>query len=281
MFPCPGYDNNLFTDLQKRNSEYEALAKDPRKPFLNWALSANAPGSTFKLLTAAAALQNGNITPATGRNVDSLILEIPGTNGEIYPLYDWNVHGWVDLYSGIAKSSNHFFYQASCGVPPEGIKGLGEDSDESAYILAEYARSFGFGVPTGIDIAGESNGIIPTPAWKLQVHSGSDFNPEDRVWYYADTCFMGIGQGDVTATPLQIARMTAAVANGGTLVTPHIANRIVDAQGNVIREITPETTKVPVDPQHLADIRDRHVPVSQFRRRSRYPRERRRCRHRR
>lgn len=255
LVSVPGYDNNLFTDLQKRNSEYEALAKDPRKPFLNWALSANAPGSTFKLLTAAAALQNGNITPETSRNVNSVVLEIPGTNGEIYPLYDWAVHGGVNLYSGIAKSSNHFFYQASCGVPPEGIKGLGEDSDESAYILAEYARSFGFGVPTGIDIAGESNGIIPTPAWKLQAHSGPAFNPEDRVWYYADTCFMGIGQGDVTATPLQIARMTAAIANGGTLVTPHIANRVLDAQGNVIREITPEAKKVPVDPQYLEDIR--------------------------
>ena len=169
MVSVPGYDNNLFTDLQKRNSEYEALAKDPRKPFLNWALSANAPGSTFKLLTAAAGLQQGNITPSSGRTVNSIILEIPGANGEIYPLFDWAAHGYVNFYSAIAKSSNHFFYQASCGVPHEGLKGLGKDSDESAYILAEYARDFGFGVPTGIDIAGESNGIIPTPAWKLAV----------------------------------------------------------------------------------------------------------------
>lgn len=255
MVSVPGYDNNLFTDLEKRNSEYEALAKDPRKPFLNWALSANAPGSTFKLLTAAAALQQGNITPATSRNVDNVRLEIKGSNGQIYYLYDWAAHGGVNLYTGIAKSSNHFFYQASCGVPDEGKKGLGKDSDESAYILADYARDFGFGMPTGIDIAGEASGIIPTPAWKQQRFSGPDYNPEDRVWYYADTCFMGIGQGDVTATPLQITRMTAAVANGGTLVTPHVANAVVDAQGKVIREIVPETTKVPIDAKHLADIR--------------------------
>ncbi len=254
----PGYDNNLFTEPEKRDAEFATLSKDPRKPFLNWALSASTPGSTFKLLTAAAALQEGNITPQTGRNVTSLVLEIKGVNGQIYPLYDWNVHGYVNLYTAIAKSSNIYFYQASCGVPQENIKGLGNITDDtkSAVLLADYAHDFGFGQSTGIDIAGESNGIIPTPEWKRQAHSGPSFYPEDRLWYFADTCFMGIGQGDVTATPLQIARMTATIANGGTLVTPHIAKAVLDAQGKVVREITPKTSTVPVDPQHLKDIRE-------------------------
>ncbi len=254
----PGYDNNLFSDPAIFDSEYQALAEDPRKPFLNWALSSEAPGSTFKLLTAAAALQEGNIVPSSGRNVNSIVLEIKGENGLIYPLYDWNAHGWVNLYSGIAKSSNHFFYQASCGVPQEGILGLGKTNDveKQALILADYARDFGFGGPTGIDIGGESNGIIPTPLWKREVHSGPNFFPSDQEWYYADTCFMGIGQGDVKATPMQITRMTAAIANGGTLVTPHVGKAILDTSGNVIRTIEEKTSTVPVAPQHLADIRE-------------------------
>lgn len=254
----PGYDNNLFSDTEKFATEYPRLAADPRKPFLNWALSSEAPGSTFKLLTAAAALQEGNITPQTGRNVDSTRLEIKGENGVIYYLLDWNAHGWVDLYSGIAKSSNHFFYQASCGVPHEGKPGLGNtyDVEKQALILADYAKDFGFGGPTGIDIGGESNGIIPTPLWKREVHSGPDFFPSDQEWYYADTCFMGIGQGDVKATPMQIARMTAAIANGGTLVTPHVGKAVLDTTGKVTSQITPSTTKVPVNAQHLADIRE-------------------------
>lgn len=255
LVSLPSYDNNLFSQPGQRIDEYERLLEDPRKPFLNWAISANAPGSTFKLLTAAAGLQEGAITPQTGRNIPSTILEIKGENGEIYPLVDWRAHGYINLYSAIAWSSNIYFYMTACGIPGE-YRSLGKDAEQSAVILADYARSFGFGQPTGIDIDGEAPGIIPTPDWKRRVHSGEQFNPEDREWYYADTCFMGIGQGDVTATPLQIARMTAAIANGGTLVTPHVAQAIVDENGDVVRKIEPEAKRVPIDPQHLAVIRE-------------------------
>jgi penicillin-binding protein 2 len=255
LVSLPSYDNNLFSQPGQRIDEYNELLKDPRKPFLNWALSANAPGSTFKVLTAAAGLQEGSITPQTTRNIPSTILEIKGENGEIYPLVDWRAHGTINLYSAIAWSSNIYFYMTACGIPGE-YRSLGKDAEQSAVILGDYARSFGFGATTGIDIDGEAPGIVPTPDWKRRVHAGEDFNPEDREWYYADTCFMGIGQGDVTATPLQIARMTAAVANGGTLVTPHVANAVIDQNGDVVREIAPESKTVPVDPQYLAVIRE-------------------------
>jgi penicillin-binding protein 2 len=143
-------------------------------------------------------------------------------------------------------------------VPQEGLRGLGNtyDVEVQAILLADYAHEFGFGEPTGIDIEGESSGIIPTPEWKRRVHSGPGFNPEDRIWYYADTCFMGIGQGDVTATPMQIARMTAAIANGGTLLTPHVAKAILDSDGNIVRTIEPQRELLTIEPEFLAAIRE-------------------------
>lgn len=251
----PGYDPNIFMELDRREADYRAIVEDHRKPFLNHALFPEAPGSTFKLITAAAGLSEGNVTPATTRYIPSAVLEIKGENGEIYPLYDWKAHGWLNLTGAIAWSSNIYFYQASCGIPQEGIRGLGKNVEASALSLGYYARAFGLGAPTGVDVAGEAPGVIPDPSWKRRVHSGPDFNDEDREWYYADTCFMGIGQQDVTATPLQIARMTAAIANGGRLLTPHIATAVVSHDGRLVREIKPESKPVPVRPEHLAVIR--------------------------
>jgi penicillin-binding protein 2 len=147
-------------------------------------------------------------------------------------------------------------YQASCGIPQEGIKGLGDDPEESAVILAYYARAFGLGPPTGIDIGGEFAGTIPTPEWRKRHYSGPEFNETDRNWYYANTCFMGIGQDSVTASPLQIARMTAAVANGGHLVTPHVMKEVISPTGDVVQTAKTESQTVPVDAKNLEVIRE-------------------------
>lgn len=244
----PTYDNNIFGQLELYEEEFTALMNDPRNPLLNQALNAVAPGSTFKLITAAAALQEGNITPGTSRNVTSTIWEYVGEDGQPYYFRDWRAHGWVDLERAIAWSSNIYFYMASCGIPDEGIPGLGKDIEQSAVTLGYYARAFGLGQRTGIDlVGGESAGVIPNPEWRRRV-VGDD-------WYLANTCFMGIGQGDVTATPLQIATMTAAVANGGYLLRPHVVNEILDAEGNVVEKVETEWSRVPVDEEHLAVIR--------------------------
>ncbi len=249
----PSYDNNIWSAGEARAAELQGLLDDEAgSPLLNKALSNAAPGSTFKLVTAAAALETGRITPATTRNVTSAKLELKGEDGQPFYLDDWRAHGLVDLYRGIAWSSNIYFFQASCGILGES-RGLGKNTYDSATILAYYARQFGFDSPTGIDIGGEESGLIPDPAWKARVHK--DGTPGDRDWYYGDTCNMGIGQGDVTATPLQVARMTAAVANGGKLLTPHVAAEIVGPDGKIVRKIEPEWKQVPVDPKYLADIR--------------------------
>lgn len=255
MVSVPTWDNNIFSEVELHEDQLGLLLEDPRKPLLNQAVNPAAPGSTFKLVTAAAALQEGNITPETSRNVDSLIKYFEGDDGVLYPLHDWAVHGWVDLYRAIAVSSNIYFYQASCGFPDEGIRGLGSDVHDSAYQLRYYAERFGFGRRTGIDTGEEATGIIPDPEWKRESRADDFFNPEDREWYYADTCFMGIGQGDVTATPMQVTGMTAAIANGGQVPTPRTVWEVLSPEGEVVQAFEPELESVPVDPQYLADIR--------------------------
>lgn len=253
LVSIPGYDNNIFGNLEERGDEYEALIEDPRKPLLDQALNPAAPGSTFKLITASAALQEGGITPNTTRNVPSLVKEFIGENGVVYSYFDWRAHGLIDLYDAIAWSSNLYMFQISCGFSDEGIKGLGDDIHDSAYRLSYYARGFGLGKQTGVDIGNDAAGIIPNPEWKAQVHA--DDNPEDREWYHSDTCFTAVGQGDVLATPLQIARMTGAVANGGKLLKPRVVSEIVSADGEVLKTFEPEWETVPVDPKHLNDVR--------------------------
>lgn len=250
MVSIPTYDNNIYsqpTDANER--EIVRLSQDSRSPFLNWALNPAAPGSTFKLVTAAAALDTGLITPSTTQYAPG-VLEVKGENDELYPLVDWKPHGWIDLYAGIAWSSNIYMFRASCGILGE-TRGLSKKSGatyEDAVILGNYAREFGFDDYSGIDLDGENPGLIPTPEWKKRV-VGDD-------WFYGDTCFMAIGQGDVLATPLQVTRMTAAVANGGNLVTPRIVNAVLSPDGKVLRETEITSKSVDVDPRHLAVIRE-------------------------
>lgn len=254
MVSLPGYDNNIFAEPEKHAGEYNALANDPRKPFLNQATTPSAPGSTFKLITASAGLQEGTITPNTTRNIPNAILYVKDENGNPYPLVDWEAHGTIDLYGAIGESSNIYFYMVSCGILNE-TKGLGKDAESSAVSLGYYARAYGLGQPTGIDLDGEATGTIPNPDWKRRNYSGSDFTETDRAWYYGDTCNMGIGQGFVTATPLQIARMTAAVANGGSLLTPHLLKEIDGPDGKVLKIAKTESKQVPVSAANLAAIR--------------------------
>ncbi|MGH2609528.1 MAG: penicillin-binding protein 2, partial [Tepidiformaceae bacterium] len=250
LVTIPTYDNNIFVVPSDENTaEINRLTNDSRKPFLHWALNGAAPGSTFKLVTASAALQEGIITPETGQNAPK-VLNVKGENDEIYPLVDWRDHGYINLYDGIAWSSNIYMFRASCGILGE-TRGLSNKSGatyDDAVILGNYAREFGFDNVTGIDLGAEAPGLIPSPEWKKRT-IGED-------WFYADTCFMGIGQGDVLATPLQIARMTAAVANGGKLVTPHVVNEVLSPGGELVRRIETSTKAVDVDPEHLAVVRE-------------------------
>lgn len=221
MVSYPTFDNNIFTS-RNIDEEYNKLLNDPAKPLFNRAISGAYPsGSIIKPIIAAAGLQEGNITPSTTINAPG---EIKVGNWT-YP--DWKVHGLTDVRKAIAESVNIFFYALAGGW--DKINGLGVGK------LTTYLRAFGFGERSNIDLSGEVEGLVPSPAWKEK--------NKKEMWYLGDTYHLGIGQGDFLVTPLQMAVATAAVVNGGTLLKPQIVSKIADNNGKTVWEFKKEVTK--------------------------------------
>ncbi|MDP8923743.1 MAG: penicillin-binding protein 2, partial [Chloroflexota bacterium] len=244
LVSLPSYDNNIFTD-GARDEELTGLLKDPEQPFFNRAVAGNyPPGSTFKLVTALAALQERVATRDTVINSRGAIFVqhdyYPGVR-QRFPDWPGAPQGRLNLIQAIANSTNvHFFYLGG-GYEPEGFVGLGNER------LARYARLLGFGSPTRIDLPGESSGTIPDEAWKLQ--------KVGEKWVKGDTYNMAIGQGYVEATPLQIHNMTATLANGGRVLRPHVVRQVVDSDGNVVKHVHPEVIREPeVDPRYIRTL---------------------------
>ena len=214
MVSLPTYDNNQFVGGISSEA-YEALLEDPRRPLVNFAISEQyAPGSTYKLVTGAGALDDGILTPQTTLETRPY-LEI-GT----YKFWEWNRRGFgpLDIYDGFGHSSDTFFYQLAGS--------LGIDR------LAHWAREFGFGERTGIDLPAEARGIVPTNEWKEAL-----FN---EPIYPGETFQAGIGQGYDTATPLQVLNAYNALANGGRLYRPQIVRRVLAPDGAVVEDFEPE-----------------------------------------
>ncbi len=213
----PSFDNNAFANGIS-NADYQALLANENNPLFNRAIAAEyPPGSTFKPLVAAAALEEKIISP-TRQITDHGSINYGG-----WTFLDWAAHGQVDMVKAIAQSCDVYFYTVGGGYGD--IKGLGPDN------IKKYSNLFGLGKVTGIDIPGEKAGLIPDAAWKRETRN--------EPWYIGDTYHESIGQGDVLATPLQIANYTAAVANGGTLYKPQLVNRVVDAGGSTVRTFDP------------------------------------------
>ena len=234
LLSLPGYDNNLFAHGIKQD-EYTALTTDKNLPLFNRAIAGTyPPGSTSKIMTATAGLQEGVITPDTVI-YDNGALVVPNQYGNTSP---YVFRGWkpgglgpMTVRSAIAMSSDIFFYTVAGGSPNGSIAGLG------AQRLADYFRKFNLGKVTGIDIQGEKPGLVPDPAWKM-AHFDND--PLQGKWYLGDTYHMGIGQGDLLVTPLQVAEWTATVANGGRGYVPEIADKVVDQNGKVVWQDQPK-----------------------------------------
>ncbi len=249
MVSLPGYDNNLFAEGISVG-DYERLSSDPHHPLVNHAISGlYPPGSTFKIVPAAAALQEGIVTPETQFTCEGILWlpnkYFPDDPEQAQPFYcwihKWGKHGPINLISGIAQSCDIYFYIVSGGF--RDFEGLGLER------LAEYAHLFGFGELTGIDLPGENAGLVPTRKWKRLTYS--------EIWVTGDTYNMAIGQGFLLATPLQILNATAAVANGGTLYRPQIVYQVTDAEGRVLRSFTPEVIRqIPVSQENLALVRE-------------------------
>ncbi|EKE18455.1 MAG: hypothetical protein ACD_9C00333G0003 [uncultured bacterium] len=218
MVNIPSFDNNLFANKISEN-QYSALINDPGKPLFNRAISGEyPPGSTIKPAIAAGALMENVISDST--MIDGLggVLRIGS-----YSFRDWKTHGPSEVRMAIAESNDIFFYTIGGGYG--NINGLGMDKMKKWYNL------FGFGNRSGIDIGGESSGLIPDQQWKLD-------NIKEK-WSIGNSYHASIGQGYITATPLQVANFTAAVANGGTLYKPHLISKIKNSNGE-ITNIEPE-----------------------------------------
>jgi penicillin-binding protein 2 len=158
---------------------------------------------------------------------------------QVFP--DWSVLGRLNMVSALANSSNVYFYYLGGGFEPEHFTGLGNER------LAAYARQFGYGAPTGIDLPNEATGVIPDEAWKLQRRG--------ERWVKGDTYNMSIGQGYVLATPLQVANFTNALANGGRLVRPRLVKEIGDTDRQQVRTVPPQVIRdVEIPPQVRATI---------------------------
>jgi penicillin-binding protein 2 len=218
MVSLPGFDNNSFA-RGISNDEYRGLVLDKNLPLLNRAIAGEyPPGSTVKPAIAAAALSEGIIIPST---------IIDGLGGRLYlgnfSFGDWKVHGPSDVRRAIAESNDIFFYTIGGGYG--NIGGLGMDR------MKKYYNFFGFGENSGIDLGGESSGLIPDEEWKQRKLG--------EKWYVGNSYHAAIGQGFISATPLQLANYTVAVANGGTIYRPHIVSRIKES-GEQDRIITPE-----------------------------------------
>lgn len=230
MVSLPTYDNNRFARGISA-TEYDRLLQDKDKPLLNHAIQAHyAPGSTYKLVTGTGALADRKITPSTRLMTKSFL-----TLGET-KFYEWNRRGWgpCDIYCGFGHSSDTFFYQVA------GMLGIDR--------LAYWARQYGFGSLTGIDLPGEVEGIVPDNAWKQEVFGAPVFAGE--------TYQAGIGQGYDAVTPLQLINAYAALANGGTLYQPQVVREIVGPDGAVVRPFEPKILrKLKVKPSVLRTMR--------------------------
>lgn len=248
LVSVPSFDPNQFaTGINSVN--WKALQDNPLKPLINRACgSAYAPGSTFKLVTAAAGLCTGRITPS-----DRVFC-----SGVIY-LGRWpkrchkaSGHGSVDMVRAIQQSCDVYFYRLGQRLGPD--------------LLARWARIFGLGQRTGIDLARpgdpavERAGIVPTPEWKRKRGYGP--------WVGGDTVDFAIGQAMLACTPLQMCNVAAAIANGGTLYRPQLAGRIVantqDGGTRLIHTLQPEVLgRVPITPEALQVIRQGMLEVMQ------------------
>src|SRR5262249_30740704 len=214
MVSLPSYDNNLFSEGISEK-EFKQLVNDKNKPLTNEAVQGQfPPGSTFKLVTGTGGLQDGRITPST-RLRTRAFLTLGGTR-----FYDWNRMGFgmCNIYCGFGHSSDTFFFQVA-GM-------LGADR------LAYWARQYGFGAPTGVDLPGEGSGIVPSNKWKM--------NAFGQPMFEGETYQAGIGQGYDVVTPLQLINAYAALANGGKLYRPQIVRSITGPDGKVVQAFKPD-----------------------------------------
>lgn len=241
LVSSPSFDPNLFVDGISV-ADWKGLNESPDRPLLNRAIySAYPPGSTFKPFMGLAGL-------ATGKRTPQQAIADPGYymfGGHRFMDDKVGGHGMVDLHASIVQSCNTYYYMLANDLGIEGI--------------ADFMRPFGFGQLTGIDLPGESEGVLPSPDWKRKRFK----KPGQQKWYGGETISVGIGQGYNAYTPLQLATALSALVNDGVMFKPHVVKYVVDPQTGARREVEPEPIRrIPLKPAHLAAVRAAMVDVN-------------------
>jgi len=239
MVSLPGYDTNLFTHGISQ-ADYSSLLNDPDRPLLNRAIAGQyAPGSTFKMVTATAGLQEGKITPQTLLNCPPYL----NFGGWVY--HNWASYslGWMNVAKALATSCDTFFYQVA--------RMVGDAA------LAKYARAYGFGQAKSIEMPGVMSGLVPDHIWKAVQCGVPDLNSDACRWTVGDTVTFGIGQSYLLTTPLNQAVYVATLANGGHQLRPTLVHLVRDAAGRTVRTEHPEVTgDVPASAQNIQAVRE-------------------------
>jgi penicillin-binding protein 2 len=267
MGSLPTFDPNIFTKPISATAYKQLNNPSSNFPLINRAIQSAGPtGSTFKPITATAALESGawsvnDIFDDTGQFCVS---------GQCRHNSGHAVDGALNLVNALRVSSDDFFYNL-------GAKTNVADptSHPSGGALQNWAHKFGIGQPTGIDLGGEVSGNLPSPRWRAQVdqleldcehgtgpykghpHHTSCGIADGRPWSVGDNISLAVGQGDVQVTPLQLAVAYSAIANGGTIVRPHLGLDVENNDGTVLQRISPPPTRhINLNPTYLATIQD-------------------------
>ncbi|MDP3998975.1 MAG: penicillin-binding transpeptidase domain-containing protein [bacterium] len=221
MVNLPSFNNNIFVE-SGHNAEKFRVLNSSGHPLFNRSVSgAYNPGSTIKPLVALAALSEG-VIDVKKQIFSAGFIEIPNPYFPDKPsrFLDWKPHGWVDLYSALARSSNVYFYEIGGGF--NDTKGLGIEK------LKEWWLKFGLGQKTNIDLPSEDNGFLPDPELKEQ--------KSRDIWRIGDTYNVSIGQGDLLVTPIQLINFIATIANGGKLYQPYVVKNIIGPDNEIAKE---------------------------------------------
>jgi penicillin-binding protein 2 len=241
LVSTPTFDPNLFID-GIRSEDWDQLNNSPDRPMVNRALNgAYPPGSTFKPFMALAALETGKRTP-------NQAIADPGFftfGGHTFRDDKKGGHGMVDMYKSIVQSCDTYYYMLA--------NDLGIDA------IARFMKPLGLGSRTGIDIDGESEGVLPSPEWKKKRFK----RPEQQKWFGGETISIGIGQGYNAYTPIQLAQATATLANDGVLFRPHLVKYVTDSRTGVKTMIEPEPLRtLPWKQQNIDVVKKAMIGVN-------------------
>jgi len=245
------YSGRVTTQKLAAQGLTPGTAKAKNYPSLDRALQVGyPPGSTFKPVTALAALEEHLITPYSTLACTGVYHSPHDLSHQPFKNWDPFVNQQMNLPTALAASCDTYFYQ------------LGDQfysrPAEEGHPLQLWASRFGFGQPTGIEVGGETDGLLPTPEWRLRTFTKKT-DPccwrVDRLWKPGDSIQLAIGQKDLLVTPMQMARFYALIANGGKLVTPHLLLSVDQPGGAAPHPAAPQPQKIDIDPNALSVVR--------------------------